>query len=62
MNQTPEQLAKEYIRKLRKKMKLFREYPELFDDEDFTLRYVQEGDRYAALAFLYERLSAKKAA
>lgn len=62
MNQTMEQLAKEYVRRLRKKMRLYREYPELFEDKEFTEKYVQEGDRYATLAFLFERLAGKRAA
>ncbi|MBV9080316.1 MAG: hypothetical protein JO102_04265 [Elusimicrobia bacterium] len=56
MNQTMEQMSQEYIKRLKRKMKLFREYPELFEDEDFARRYVEEGDRWAVLANLYERL------
>ena len=56
MNQTMEQLSKEYIKRLKRKMKLFKEYPELFQDEEFAQRYVEEGDRFATLAALYEKL------
>ena len=56
MNETMEQMSKDYIKRLKRKMKLFREYPELFQDEDFAKRYVAEGDRFATLASLYEKL------
>ena len=56
MNQTMEQMSKEYIKRLKRKMKLFKDYPELFQDEEFAQRYVDEGDRFATLAALYERL------
>jgi hypothetical protein len=47
MNQTMAQMSKEYVRRLKRKMKLFKDYPELFQDEEFSQRY---------LAALYERL------
>ena len=56
MNQTIEQLGKEYVRKLKKKMKLYKDYPELFEDDEFRQKYVSEGDRLATLAFLYEKM------
>ena len=59
MNQTMEEMAREYVSRLRKKMKLFREYPELFEDEGFAQRYIQEGDRFAALALMWEKLAAR---
>lgn len=55
-NQTMEEMSKDYIKRLKRKMKLFREYPEIFEDQDFAKKYVAEGDRYATLASLYERL------
>jgi len=55
-NQTMEEMSKDYIKQLKRKMKLFKDYPEIFSDEDFARRYVEEGDRYATLANLYERL------
>lgn len=57
MNQTMEQMSKEYVKRLKRKMKLFKDYPELFQDESFAEKYVEEGDRFATLAALYERLS-----
>jgi hypothetical protein len=57
MNQTMEQMSKEYVKRLKRKMKLFKDYPELFQDEEFAQRYVDEGDRFATLAAMYERLS-----
>lgn len=57
MNQTMEQMSKDYIKRLKRKMKLFKDYPELFQDEEFAQRYVDEGDRFATLAALYERLA-----
>jgi hypothetical protein len=56
MNQTMAQMSKEYVKQLKRKMKLFKDYPELFQDEEFAQRYVEEGDRFATLAALYERL------
>ena len=56
MNQTMGQMSKEYVKRLKRKMKLFKDYPELFQDEEFAQRYVEEGDRFATLAALYERL------
>ncbi len=56
MNQTLAQMSKEYVKRLKRKMKLFKDYPELFQDEEFSARYVDEGDRLATLAALYERL------
>ncbi len=57
MNQTMGQMSKEYVKQLKRKMKLFKDYPELFQDEEFAQRYVEEGDRFATLAALYERLN-----
>ena len=56
MNQTMGQMSKDYVKRLKRKMKLFKDYPELFQDEEFAQRYVEEGDRFATLAALYERL------
>jgi len=56
MNQTMAQMSKEYVKRLKRKMKLFKDYPELFQDEEFSQRYVDEGDRLATLAAVYERL------
>ena len=55
-NQTMEEMSKDYIKQLKRKMKLFKDYPELFSNEEFARRYVEEGDRMATLASLYERL------
>ncbi len=57
-NQTMQEMSKDYIKKLNRKMKMFRDYPEAFEDLEFAHRYLAEGDRFATLADLYDRLVA----
>ncbi len=56
MNQTVSALKQEYIKRLKRQMKLYREYPELFDDEGFRSKYVSDGDKWASLAQLFSGL------
>jgi hypothetical protein len=59
MNQTVSALKQEYIKRLKRQMKLYREYPELFDDDGFRSKYVSDGDKWASLAQLFSGLQKK---